>query len=817
MSIDPISKPDTFNADLAHLPPALLPLTRERRWVIWRWEERTSKSGVVKWTKPPYQARHPDRLAKSNNPATWGSYEDAIAAFIAGRCNGIGFMLKGANIAAADLDHIRDLATGQVLYRWADQDIADAMRAGAYVEWTVSGTGARIIGLAHGDEIHRKVTFNRKTGAGVEFYRNCARYITISGMQLSGNPLGLPDVTTLTGYDDCFDRFYASHSGQTHTESTGLDFNDAGPQQPAIDYDDLIENGAPEGERSERFQQAVWHLAGQGQSADEIAEELARHPNGIGQKYAGRLRIEVDRSYGKWQAHKRAAATGSPAVGGAPWPQIRVVPGELPHVVNQAEDALLLLNREIYQRGGLVVRPVLSNLKASDNRDMQGWRLIPVTRAHLVDALTCAARFLKYDARSKGWVAIDAPDKVAETYLARQGRWKLPVLTGIIHTPFLRADGSICEQPGYDIASGLLFKPDDQSFPPIPREPSKADALAALEQIKDLIRGFPFVGEVDRTVALSGILTTLDRRAMATAPLHAFSAPAAGTGKSLLIDLFAILATGRPMPVIAQGRTEEELEKRLGAALLAGDTAISLDNCDQPLQSAFLCQALTQGQLNIRLLGYSQNIETPVNATICANGNNLVIVGDLVRRTLMSTMDAKCEQPELRTFNVNVVELAKAKRGQLVVAALTILRAWQVARDQGQGCKLPPFGGFERWSQRIREALVWLGCPDPCASVAKVRSNDPEREALQTVIMQWQQHLGLYTKYTIKDVIERAVNVGSFYTALLNVAMNKTGGTVSNDRMGRWLKRVQGKMINGLRLLQEGNEHGYLLWKLTDQ
>ena len=33
---------------------------------------------------------------------------------------------------------------------------------------------------------------------------------------------------------------------------------------------------------------------------------------------------------------------------------------------------------------------------------------------------------------------MDAPEKVAETYLSRQGRWKLPLLAGVINTPFLR-------------------------------------------------------------------------------------------------------------------------------------------------------------------------------------------------------------------------------------------------------------------------------------------------------------------------------------------------------------------------------------------
>src|SRR5262249_10359264 len=173
------------------------------------------------------------------------------------------------------------------------------------------------------------------------------------------------------------------------------------------------------------------------------------------------------------------------------------------------------------------------------------------------------------------------------------GSWKLAMLARITNAPFLRGDGSICEQPGYDAASGMLYKPDGRSFPPIAEFPTKVDAQVALQTIGKLVEHFPFVSEADRSVALSAILTAVDRHAMATAPLHAFTSPAAGTGKSLLIDIAAMLATGRLTPVISQGRGEEELEKRLGAALLAVDIVISIDNCEHELQSVFLCQALT--------------------------------------------------------------------------------------------------------------------------------------------------------------------------------------------------------------------------------
>lgn len=100
-------------------------------------------------------------------------------------------------------------------------------------------------------------------------------------------------------------------------------------------------------------------------------------------------------------------------------------------------------------------------------------------------------------------------------------------------------------------------------FPSIPRDPDRGTALRALGYLKDLISTFPFVTAADRAVALSGILTALIRRSLPTAPLHAFNAPTAGSGKSLLVDIASSISTARPAPVIAQGKSEEEMEKRL--------------------------------------------------------------------------------------------------------------------------------------------------------------------------------------------------------------------------------------------------------------
>ena len=97
--------------------------------------------------------------------------------------------------------------------------------------------------------------------------------------------------------------------------------------------------------------------------------------------------------------------------------------------------------------------------------------------------------------------------------------------------------------------------------------------------------------------------------------------------------------------MIAQGKTEEEMEKRLGAALIAGDGMISIDNCERPLGGELLSQALTQPLLKIRILGKSLLSEMPSNAAIFATGNNLSIIGDMSRRAIVCSLDPNLNGP----------------------------------------------------------------------------------------------------------------------------------------------------------------------------
>ena len=212
------------------------------------------------------------------------------------------------------------------------------------------------------------------------------------------------------------------------------------------------------------------------------------------------------------------------------------------------------------------------------------------------------AKWEQYDQRRNNWKQKDCPDKVAKTLLVRRD-WNLPVLAGIIQAPTLRPDGSLLDTPGYDEETGLFFNPGRTQFEPLKPNPSKDDALSALNELFNLLKDFPFENDESKSVVISAILTALIRRSLPTAPLHGFTAPKMASGKSLLTDVVGLIATGKSNAVMSQADSEAEEQKRLLAVLSVGDLIVCYDNIDRPFGSAPLCSVLSQEEFKGRVLG----------------------------------------------------------------------------------------------------------------------------------------------------------------------------------------------------------------------
>jgi putative DNA primase/helicase len=383
---------------------------------------------------------------------------------------------------------------------------------------------------------------------------------------------------------------------------------------------------------------------------------------------------------------------------------------------------MLTAGLPIYEHGdGRLIHPIKVKVRGANN----SWTVtaalgdigVPLMRGFMSQA----AMFERPG--RKGWTACEPPERVAKLILGRRGFWRFPKIRGLVCVPTLRPDGTLLSRPGFDAETGLyLFDPPE--MPPLPDHPTKDDAATGLALFNELLDEFPFRDNQSHSVAMSGLLTPVVRGMFDVVPMHAFSSPQAGTGKSYLADLASVLISGQRCAVSTVSRLEEENEKRLGGTLLQGYPVLSIDNVDIPLNSAFLCQVIERSWLEIRILGTSNKPRVAPSLVLFCTGNNLVLVGDLVRRTVTALLDAECERPWTRRFKRNPLDMLLAARGHYIAAALNIVRAYLAAGKPAQ--KLEPFASFETWSNTVRAALVWLDQADPVETVAAQFEQDPD-------------------------------------------------------------------------------------------
>ena len=73
---------------------------------------------------------------------------------------------------------------------------------------------------------------------------------------------------------------------------------------------------------------------------------------------------------------------------------------------------------------------------------------------------------------------------------------------------------------------------------------------------------------------------------------------------------------------------------------MSGQPIISIDNLNGDLAGDFLCQAVERLIVKPRILGLSKNKRIENTVTIFCNGNNIRLVGDIVRRVIRCSLDA---------------------------------------------------------------------------------------------------------------------------------------------------------------------------------
>jgi hypothetical protein len=494
--------------------------------------------------------------------------------------------------------------------------------------------------------------------------------------------------------------------------------------------------------------------------------------------------------------------------------------GQYPEAVDRAEDILVEQAEQLrlFQRGSELVRIIrLDGAQAGGglHREAGTVMLVPVTAIALTEILDRLVIWKRVSETDEGPKTrrVNCPNRVAAAYLSRVGSWQMPMLAGITSASIVRFDGSVLCRAGYDAATGLLLTED---WPELKETPSRDDALAALGVLLDPYSEFPFVADEDKSVLIAAFLTAVQRRLLTSAPLFAFKAPTQRTGKTLLAECVAIMATGRPAPAMAVSGDREEIRKAVLAALREGHSVVNLDNIEHPLGSPDLSRAITQSEYSDRVLQETRILRLPTNVLWTATGNNLAFRGDLAVRTLMCRLDAKVERPEERQFRIaDLKQYVTQHRRKLVAAAITILRAYFAAGKPTES--LNPWGGFDQWSATIRAPLVWLGMADPCTTRQHVIEDDPDREQAAAVFSEWSSALG-NELLPIAQVIERAASNPALNAALISVGQSKDERNIPYPRkVSWWCRKWRDRVVDRLTLVK-GKDYGKAAtWRVVEQ
>jgi len=418
--------------------------------------------------------------------------------------------------------------------------------------------------------------------------------------------------------------------------------------------------------------------------------------------------------------------------------------------------------------------------------------------------------------------AVDAPEAMG----------MLRTLRGITHTPMVRADGTVLAAPGYDRASGYLFLPGPGvKVPPVPEAPTPAEVEAAVALLDEMTAGFPWVGPDDKINYYGALLTPLLRLVCPpTYKMFGIGAHQPGSGKTLLADVLTILHGG----VLRSEMPEDEAEMRKQAtSILAGTSApvVHIDNVTGVLRSSTLAGLLTAGQATSdRELGSTRMLTTVNDRMWVVTGNNLSLGGDLVRRTIIITIDPDMANPETRSFAIKDLKAwTNTNRNRVLHALLTIIRAWVAAgrplQDRAQS------DSFATWEATVGGILAVAGVPGSFdAESGKKAAVGGDDDGLAVLLETLHERFGSGT-WTVADALSATVSgdVGDFVTenrdwlpssVLDKLARSEPSGRKSFgrwllNRLGRWVSTEEGAAL----VLREAGKDPYKvrLWKIEQR
>jgi hypothetical protein len=393
-------------------------------------------------------------------------------------------------------------------------------------------------------------------------------------------------------------------------------------------------------------------------------------------------------------------------------------------------------------------------------------------------------------------------------------------LDRISHAPFVREDGTVVTEAGYDQATRTLLLPDPvfQGLT-VPESPTAEQVAAARDFIlTDWLGDFPFDSDVDRANVMALVVTPAIRGMVPKVPLAVIDGLQMGVGKNLLADQILTVYTGSAAEPMNWVSEPEELRKQITAAFRTGAEFFVFDEA-HTVEGAPLAQALTASTWQDRILGVSTMANFPNVITWMSLGNQVQVRGDLTRRVYRIALRPRYSNPQDRAASsfrhpglsgLDLGSWTRKHRAELMTAILTLVRAW-FAQGQPRPSRSASFGSFEAW-ERIAGGIVQVAGIEGFLGNLKVwRSESDFDTQYWTGHLRWLRETFGAEAFRTAQVKEKALTDPSSYLAppKLDDPSDKGYGKA----LGEGYSRLRDRRYDGYWIERVSAAHGNVsLW-----
>lgn len=365
--------------------------------------------------------------------------------------------------------------------------------------------------------------------------------------------------------------------------------------------------------------------------------------------------------------------------------------GELDHrgeplIIGDDPDKIIMETQErlletggLYQRGGKIVIPdMIQGKNPYTEEETYTPGIAEFTTSQM---WRHASKHIAYREWNRGKLkAIPIPKDYAAALIdLTKAELKFPVLNSLITAPIVTKLGRVIQEDGYDKPTGFFLDKKNVNFITVEAKPTKDEAIEAGSFLLEPFKEYPFKDLPQRSddparniaalrenlpasVAVSGLLTGVNRLMVPNVPGLLVSGNGAGVGKGTLIYVITYAATGVAPAIMTQATNKEEFEKALATKLLNGSTMISIDNVsnmDVLMQNDLLDITITEPRITRRIMGFLRELDVPNTFFVTITGHGLKLSLDKVRRFVRVEIETAEESPEFAKFSFSPVEFVR--------------------------------------------------------------------------------------------------------------------------------------------------------------